>query len=185
MMNKPTLYMDTCCFIDLAKNALSVQTPGKREPHIFYCRKFLDAARAKDVVIYTSTMTVVECVAVRDESQPDNPIVEDDAARALFRGMLMSGKSGVMPVIPTPRITEAARDLRWIHDITCKPIDAVHVATALNMQCSHFLTTDRKIGAANVKKLADLGLVVCSADDVASLLPSQYRQYELKPSATK
>jgi len=51
-MNKPGIYMDACCFIDLAKTALSVHTSPKREPHIFYCRKFLDAARAKDVNVY-------------------------------------------------------------------------------------------------------------------------------------
>ncbi|MCZ2173301.1 MAG: PIN domain-containing protein [Burkholderiales bacterium] len=185
MMTKPTIYMDTCCFIDMAKTALSIQTPPRREPHIFYCRKFLDAARAKDVVIYTSTMTVVECVVIKDSSKPGNPIVEDEAVRALFRGMLMSGKSGVMPVIPTPRITESARDLRWTHDITCKPIDALHLATAIDMKCSHFLTTDGRLGAENIKKIADLGLVVCSADEVANLLPSQYRQYELKPAEVK
>lgn len=184
-MTKPNVYMDTCCFIDLAKTALSVYTSPKREPHIFYCRKFLDAARAKDVVIYTSTATVVECVHIRDESKPDKPIVEEEAARALFRGMLMSGKSGVMPVMPSPRITGAARDLQWIHEISCKPMDRLHLATAIEMGCTHFFTSDGRFGVDNVKKLAGLGLTVSMADSVVGLLPNQYRQFELKPADDK
>ncbi len=184
-MTKPSVYMDTCCFIDLAKTALSVHTSPKREPHIFYCRKFLDAARAKDVIVYTSTATVVECVHITDDSQPGKPIVEGEAARALFRGMLMSGKSGVMPVMPSPRITEAARDLRWVHEISCKPMDRLHLATAIEMKCTHFFTTDGRLGPENVKKLAGLGLAVSTADSVVNLLPNQYRQFELKPADGK
>lgn len=184
-MSSPSIYMDACCFIDLAKSALSVYTSPKREPHIFYCRKFLDAARAKDVTVYTSTATVVECVHITDESQPGKPVVEEEASRALFRGMLMSGKSGVMPVMPTPRITDMARDLKWVHEISCRPMDRLHLATAIEMKCTHFLSTDGKIGTENIKKLAGLGLVVCSADSVANLLPNQYRQFELKPADEK
>lgn len=184
-MNKPSIYMDACCFIDLAKTALSVHTSPKREPHIFYCRKFLDAARAKDLNVYTSTASVVECVFIIDESAPGKPVVEEDAARALFRGMLMSGKSGVMPVMPTPRITEAARDLRWVHGISCKPMDRLHLATAIEMKCGHFFTTDGRLGADNIKKLEGLGLAVCSADSVVNLLPNKYRQFELRAADTQ
>jgi predicted nucleic acid-binding protein len=185
MTTKPVVYMDSCCFIDLAKTALSVPTVAKREPHIYYCRKFLDAARAGDVTVYTSTLTVVECVQITDSTKPGNPPVEDDSVRVLFKGMLMSAKSGVMPVIPTPLVTEAARDLRWVHDVTCRPIDATHIATALQMKCTHFFTTDAKIGAENIKKVAGLGLVICNADHAVELLPDQYRQYALKPAGAK
>lgn len=180
-MAKPAIYMDSCCFIDLARSALSVFTEPNREPHIFYSRKFLDAARAGHVTVYTSSVTVVECVNIKDESVKSKPIVEDESVRPLFRGMLMSGRSGVLPVMPTPKITEAARDLRWVHDITCKPMDAIHLATALELKCSHFFTTDA-FGAENIKKLSVLGLIVSSADYAADLLPSQYRQFDLKPA---
>ena len=123
-------------------------------------------------------------VVVKDQSKPDKPIVEEDAVKPLFRGMLTSGKSGVMPVIPTPKIPEAARDLRWAHGITCKPMDALHLATAIEMKCSHFLTSDG-LGAENVAKLAALGLTVCRADSAARLLPTQYRQFELRPVTEK
>jgi predicted nucleic acid-binding protein len=185
MTANSVVYMDSCCFIDMAKTALSVPTVAKREPHIFYCRKFLDAARAKEVTVHTSTMTMIECVQITDSSKPGNPPVEDEAIKPLFRGMLMSAKSGVMPVIPTPRITEDARDLRWTHEITCKPIDALHIATALAMKCTHFFTTDSQIGADNIRKIGNLGLIVCTADQAADLLPSNYRQFVLRPADAK
>ena len=184
MTLKPIIYMDACCFIDLAKSALSVYTKPDREPHIFYSRKFLDAARANQILVYASTITIVECVVVKDETKPGQPIVEEDAVKPLFRGMLMSGRSGVMPVIPTPKISEAARDLRWTHGITCKPMDALHLATAIEMKCTHFITTDN-LGAENIKKLSSFRLAVCPADQASHLLPSQYRQFELKPADDK
>lgn len=183
-MANPVIYMDACCFIDLAKSSLSVYTKPDREPHIFYSRKFLEAARANNITVYTSSVTAIECVVIKDESQPNAPVVEEDTVKPLFRGMLMSGKSGVMPVIPTPRMVEDARDLRWTHDITCKPMDALHLATAIKMGCTHFLTTDN-LGAENIKKLGGMGLIVCKADEASHLLPSQYRQFELKPADDK
>lgn len=181
-MSKPAVYMDSCCFIDLAQTALSIPTIPNREPHIFYCRKFLDAARADELTVYTSTTTMIECVVMKDSSKPGSPVVEEDGVKLLFKRMLLSTKSGVMPVIPTPLITEAARDLRWDHDVTCRPMDALHIATALRMKCTHFFTTDEGIGRENKQKIALLGLVICTADQAVDLLPNQYRQFVLKPA---
>lgn len=175
----PSVYMDSCCFIDLAKTILKVPTPGTREPHIWYCRKYLEAARKKHVVVYTSTFAVVECVKITDTSVSGGPTREDDDVKALFKGMLMSSKSGVMPVMPTPAITDLARDLRWVHGITCSAADRVHLATALRMKASYFFTTDSKLGAQNVEKLNRLGLGVTTADVLANLLPDEYRQLEI------
>jgi predicted nucleic acid-binding protein len=180
MRNIPVVYMDACCFIDLAKHDFKMQTRQDREPHIFYCRKFIEAARKNDATVYTSTISVVECIKLTDDLSSGGPTTEDARVKELFKGMLMSARSGVLPVIPQPRITELARDLRWDHGITCKAMDAIHIATALSMKCSHFLTTDAKLGAENVKKIGALGLAVCTADKLADLLPDEYKQLPLR-----
>jgi predicted nucleic acid-binding protein len=176
------VYFDSCCFIDLAQMALKFPVKTDREKHVHACKNFLNAARAKtpDAFVFTSIVTIVECLYVTDLSKAaqDQKIANLEVQR-LFKGMLQSGTSGVMPVATTPMITEDARDLRWVHGITCKPMDALHIASARKLGCTHFITTD-SFTASDVNKLAALGLVVSSADKVAfSLLPSKYSQGEL------
>lgn len=184
-MSDPVVYFDACCFIDLAKTVLKIPTIADREKHIYYCRKLIEMARAKEATVYTSMVTVVECVFLDDPRQPSGVIVDDDRVKKLFKGMLLSGTSGVMPVATTPLITEAARDLRWKHAITIKPMDALHVATALRMKATHFVTTDDKLGAANIKRIADMGLIACRADALVSLLPTKYLQIKLEEKIEK
>ena len=180
-MSEPKVYFDACCFIDMAQKAHGLTINPSRDAHIFALKAFLKAARAKDAVVFTSTLTMVECTCVTDLSQMEpNQKVYNSEVQRLFRGMLQSGTSGVTPVASTPSITEAARDLRWQHDIGVKAMDALHLATARKMGCTHFLTTDGRIGAETREKLAKLGLIVCTADAVASsILPSKYMQIEL------
>ena len=173
------VYFDACCFIDLAKTNLTIPTPIEREKHIYFCRKLLEASRAKEVTVYTSTVTMAECVKLQDTSKPEGQqTIEDERVQKLFKGMLQSGV-GVMPVAATPSITEAARNLRWKNKITIKPMDAIHIATAIAMKCTHFVTTDGKLGADNIVRIAALGLTVCRADGLSSLLPSKYSQIEI------
>jgi predicted nucleic acid-binding protein len=68
-----------------------------------------------------------------------------------FSELLTSGGSGVSLVQPTRTILDRARDLRWRHEFTFKPIDSIHVATAIQMQCVELLTRDEKIYQARDK----------------------------------
>lgn len=182
MSSEPRVYIDACCFIDMVSHDLSIGARHGRASHVYYCRKFLEAARGSDANVFTSTLTVAECIVIKDESDRDNfkPVMTDEVKR-LFEGILLSTKSGVMPVQPTPRIVKAARDLRWRHGATFKPMDSLHIATAIEMKCSHFLTTDGKLKSENIGIAKTLGLVVCTADSIANLLPSKYRQLSLEP----
>ena len=183
MSGEPRVYFDACCFIDMVSHDLSVGVRLDRASHVHYCRNFLEAAKCNEAHVFTSILAVAECLAIKDESDPKypRPVLTDEVKR-LFEGMLMSTKSGVMPVQPTPRIVKAARDLRWGHAATFKPMDSLHIATAIEMKCGYFLTTDGKLKSENVAIAKTLGLVVCTADSIAHLLPTKYRQLPLTPS---
>lgn len=183
MSSEPRIYFDACCFIDMVSHDLLIGVRQDRAEHVYYCRKFLEASRGNEARVYTSTLTVAECVTVKDESDPNNFVaVMTEDVRRLFEGMLLSSKSGVMPVQPTPRIVKAARDLRWEHGATFGPMDSIHIATAMDMNCSYFLTTDGKLKQKNIEIAKNLGLVISTADSLTSLLPSKYRQLPLLPT---
>lgn len=170
------VYLDACCFIDLAQHGLKLKADADREPHVFYCRKFIDAARAKEAIVLTSTLTITECSFVKDISKPEHERkIKTDEVRRLFQGLLLSGKSGVLPAQPTPLIVEKARDLVWVDGATLKAMDALHVATALHHKCSHFITTDN-FGEESLAIIRGLGLAVCSADKIAHFLPDHHKQ---------
>lgn len=183
MSSEPRIYFDACCFIDMVSHDLSIGVRQNRAEHVYYCRKFLEASRGNEARVFTSSLTVAECVTIKDESDQNNFVaVMTEDVRRLFEGMLLSSKSGVMPVQPTPRIVKAARDLLWEHGATFRPMDSIHIATALDMKCSYFLTTDGKLKPKNIEIVKNLGLVICTADSLASLLPSKYRQLPLIPT---
>lgn len=184
MSSEPRVYFDSCCFIDMVAHNLSIGVRTDRTSHVYYCRKFLEAARANDACVFTSTLTVAECLVIKDESDPKgHRSVLTDEVKRLFEGMLLSAKSGVMPVQPTPRIVKSARDLRWEHAASFQPMDSLHIATAIDMKCGYFVTTDDKLKLKLEKTaiLKALTLVVCTADSIANLLPSKYRQLPLDP----
>lgn len=174
------LYFDACCFIDLAKTELKLILEEGKEPHVYYAKKFIDAARAKELIVLTSTLTMTECTHVKDKSKPEgNNRIQTSEVKRLFQGMLMSGKSGVLPAQPVPFIVEKARDLTWEHGTTLKAMDALHVATAIHHKCSHFITTDN-LGEDNIEIIRDFGVAVCSADTISHLLPDHHKQLLIK-----
>ncbi|CAN4267472.1 PIN_MT3492-like domain containing protein [Methylophilaceae bacterium] len=173
------VYFDSCCFIDLAKTSLNLHTESGRTDHIFYCKKLLDAARKKELVVLTSILTLSECTHVKDKSKfKTEQAIRTDEVKRLFHGMVMSGRSGVLPVQPTPLVVEKARDLVWTHGTSLKAMDAIHVATAIVNKCNYFLTTDN-LGKENIEIINGLGLSVCSAGQISHLLPDHYKQMDL------
>lgn len=179
MTEKTKVYLDTCCFIDLASHQLNMPIVDKRESHIFICQQLIRASQNQDINVYTSSLTSVECRSINDRtSTPPKKIITPEL-KDLFNRILMSGKSGVYPVMPTPKIIELSKDLAWKYEITTKPFDSLHIATALAMKCTHFITTDEKIGAENILKLQRLDLTVTSANNLSGVLPHKYLQMTL------
>ncbi len=183
MVTETRLYFDTCCFLDMLQHTTGISPKPERAAHVHYLRQFLDYARANGAKVFTSTLTVSECQFVKDDSNKDNhKRVFTAEVQRLIDGMLLSTKSGVMPVQPTYNIVKASRDLLWTHGARFTPLDSLHIATALNQKCQYFVTTDTKLDEASVDIVKAMGLGFCAADKLAHLLPDSYKQFTIDPS---
>lgn len=171
MASKPRVYIDACYYIDVAKghDKVKQENPG-REQDLWWIQTLLTAAINGDVEIVASTLLIAEC-----QHAGEKPVPEE--TKNTFRRLLTAGQ--VLLVAPDVFIAERARDLRWVDGIECGGgADALHVATALEMRCEEFLTTNTGRGPAKpseVPKLAALNLRVITAP-LTSVLPDKYKQ---------
>ena len=168
---KPAVYMETCCFIDIAKHRIGAGLEVDRERDVRLCRDLLNAGRDGHLTVFTSTLTIAECQHVGEGAVPR-------AAQDLLHRLLMSGQY-VTLVQLTPFVAADARDLRWKHNISLRGADAVHLASALDQGCVEFITTDDKLKkqkiAAAMPDLAPHGLRLIRGQDTL-LIPNSYRQ---------
>jgi predicted nucleic acid-binding protein len=148
--------MCTCCFIDLVKQKTGRPLESQRETEIWYIDQLLKAHFDGEIEVYTSTLTVAECTHVG----ADNITAE---IRELFVRLLTSGQY-VTLIEPDIFVAEDARDLRWKHDIRLSGADALHIASALSVECKEFLTTDgekkRRSPLHEADKIVALGMAV-------------------------
>ena len=170
-MIKPRIYIDACPIIDLVKYRLQMSAADDRQKDTWFTDRIIQAAKRQMIELFTSTLTIAECTHVNDPKKNKD-------AQAFFLGVLASGKSGFALVQSTVTIAEQARNLRWIHEVTLKGADAIHVASALAMKCDEFITTDGKGLLKQAETLAKLNLCVCCPCDT-KLLPSEFLQENL------
>ena len=182
MPEKNRVYIDTCPFIDMAKFKAKLQlapTPDARkdrESDVWTMTKLLEASRDGEVQILTSMLTITECLFLG--SEPDK--IPDADTQRFFSELLLSGKSGVATASPSLAIMEEARDLRWRKKIVLKPMDSLHVATAIHHHCKEILTHDRDLLSDSVRlPLEGMGLRV-SYPRKTSYLPTKYAQQEMQ-----
>jgi hypothetical protein len=75
-------------------------------------------------------------------------------------------------------VAERARDLRWKHNIKLSGMDAIHVASAIEAQCTEFLTWDRGINKSKAQLkaqfLARQGISAITPSETKLLPPSYY-----------
>jgi predicted nucleic acid-binding protein len=173
----PNLYFDSCCFIDMVRaSVLDISAEG-RDKEVWFYRNLLEASKNNEVNVYTSYLTVAECWCIKDDK---DAVFLTDEVRRLFDSILLSGRAGVTTVLPTKIIIDYARNLRWERAIALRPYDSLHVATAIEMECSEFITTDVKTfnKGENISRLLSLGLRVISGSDTR-YLPAHYLQEHL------
>jgi hypothetical protein len=173
MSSVPRIYCDANPIIELAKYAKKTHDPN-RERDLWFMQQMLRAAQNEEIDLFTSTISVAECVSAGDDW--DNEVQE------FLVGTLTSGRMFKL-VQDSIFVAERARDLRWKDNIRLKGMDAIHVASALNADCSEFLTWDKDMGsnkvAAKVTALAALGLRV-TVPSGTQKLPSFYLSESIK-----
>lgn len=167
-MSKPKVYVDSCPVIDLVKFRLEMSASDDRQREAWFMDRMIQAAQRKMVELFTSTLTIAECTHVNDPKK-------DKEAQPFFLGLLASGKSGFAMVQPTVSIANNARNLRWIHDVSLKGADAIHVASAIAMGCDEFITNDNQFLVQNAATLAKLNLRVCRPSETR-VLPPEFLQ---------
>ncbi len=167
MSSVPRIYSDANPIIELAKFAKKTHDPA-RERDLWMMQRILKAAQNGEVALFTSSISVAECVAAGDDW--------DKEVQEFFVGTLTSGMMFKL-VQDTIFVAERARDLRWKDNIRLKGMDAIHVASALDAHCTEFLTWDGDMGknkiAEKARALAALGIRVTVPSET-KLLPSLY-----------
>src|SRR3984893_5486601 len=171
MADKSRIYLDSCCFIDMAKQEVGVTFNTDRANDVWRLKQLLQAKMDGEISAFTSTLAIAECTSV------DGSVTQK--VKDIFTRLLMSGQYVVL-VQPTPFIMQDGRDLKWVHGISLRGADSVHVASALDRKCDEFITTDdqaKKLIAR--KKLLAMGLrIICARE--TQCLPSKYRQIPLR-----
>ena len=172
MPTKPKVYMDSCCFIELALQSIGKHETG-RENDLWFLQELLNAAYDEEIEVLTSTLTIAECAHAKGD-------VSDDV-KTLFKKFLTSGRY-VFLVQDSVLVAEKARNLRWVHGLAFSGADSIHIASALEMKCDEFITWDDKPHDKAVD-LLNLALTVCIPGNTHSL-PDKYKQQPLITSAT-
>ena len=173
MAEKNRIYLDSCCFIDAAKQATGI-LPTERDSDAWHIRQILEAHKDQELIAFTSVLTITECTHAEGNI--------DARVQGLFTRLLSSGQY-INLVQPTPFIAIDGRDLRWKHGINLSGADYLHVASGLAVKCAEFLTTDGTAGSGksiigNASKIEALGMRVVTPARTL-LLPDRYKQGDM------
>jgi hypothetical protein len=174
MANKPTIYLDACCFIDVVKHSVGI-LPADRNDDVWHIKKLLEAHRDEHVRVMTSMLTLAECLGT-EAGQKDVP----EEVQTEFRLLLSNGQYLQLAQI-TPKTVRECQNLRWEKKIVLKGADGVHIATALEGGAVEFISTDERLSKPKMQAAARaLGSAVkfIRASETA-YLPDQYRQGQM------
>ena len=175
MPTRTRIYVEANCLIDAAKveikGAESIRDLSDiRHRDVWMIQQILRAARAKDLEVFTSTISIAECSHI-GEKPPEGRV------KQLFESVLLSGQC-LKLVESDVFVCADARDLIWDHGISLKGADAIHVASACSANCEELLTTDKDILKHVARIKAAVNLKVLHPAET-QLLPDDYRQGQL------
>jgi len=168
--SKARIYIDTCCIIQHVKGAIE-EKDGFSKRDLDYIQMILKAAQKGDVELVTSSVTVTECLHTGDSKN-----IPEDTKR-LFNSILTSGRIIILKH-PDLFVVERARDFCWEDGIGIKPIDSIHLASAIETGCKEFWTGDRLGGSEGNKRnllFENYGIKVILPSE-SKLIPSDYKQ---------
>lgn len=106
-MSVSRVYLDACCFIELAAYEAGTHKV-QREEDITFLRKVLLGAFEGDLEVYTSTLSIAECRYATNLH--GDQIVLTDEIKKLFRDVLTSGQFVIL-VQDSILVAERARNL--------------------------------------------------------------------------
>lgn len=166
----PRAYIDSCYFIDVIRGKHATVDKEVAE-HLPFIEKLLLAGMNGDVELWASTLIITECLAIEKHSATVPMKVQEDFKK------LFTGGSPIKLQAVDVFIAERARALRWDDGLSCGGgADMVHLATALELGCEEFITTNKKRGPLNsacTSAMAARKLRVITAPQTA-LLPPHY-----------
>lgn len=117
------VYWDSVCFLGWLQDEID---------KVDQCREVLDECEAGRMIIVTSALTVAEVIAMR--GKPRVPTTDLEKVEAFFKRSYIDIHS------VTRRTAEDARKLVWQGRVA--PKDAVHMATALQLNLEELHTFD-------------------------------------------
>ncbi len=173
-MTAPKIYIDACCIIEALKKqrGLPLTHPLSEVDMI---ERIMRAARDEEIELHTSIITVGEVLHLGTKPPPADlkPQVER---------LILSGRDGIYATAPTPQIVLLARDLAVVDGLWERVADRIHVATALTVNATEFLSVDgrlaKRIGKSNVRNCR----IISPAS--TNLLPAKYLQNDIFGQAT-
>jgi predicted nucleic acid-binding protein len=126
------VYWDACTFIGLLN-----REPRKADD----CTDVWKEAEAGNTLIYTSFMSFAEVFKTKCDGEHTKPLSEEDDKRIedLLRQRF------IKPVVVDERIGIAARRLMRHYQECKKPIDGIHLATAMALNVDEMHTFDRDL----------------------------------------
>lgn len=169
----PSVYLDSCCLIDAVKSEIGESLTPDRDADAWFVRQMLRAHRAGDMRVYTSTLSIAECVA----TEPGQAVVPPDV-QDRFRRLLISGQYLIL-VQQTPRTWQIVQEIRWTHNLVLKGADSIHLAAFLEKGADEFITLDDRLKKpkmlAVANTLGSTGKRFARASDTQAI-PTEYRQ---------